>query len=77
MSATDEETPLLQSHPQPKTPLPLFQLSIVILLQLAESLTAQVISPFAPQVSWVVAGSTHDQLTTNSAYPGSWCHWWR
>ena len=49
----DEETPLLRSSQQSKpkrTPLPWFQFSIVLFLQLAEPLTSQVISPFAPQV---------------------------
>ncbi|XP_006462217.1 hypothetical protein AGABI2DRAFT_186233 [Agaricus bisporus var. bisporus H97] len=48
--ATDEETPLLQDQPRKKTPLPWFQLWLVILLQMGESMTAQVISPFAPQL---------------------------
>ncbi|KAF7771079.1 hypothetical protein Agabi119p4_7053 [Agaricus bisporus var. burnettii] len=48
---TDEATPLLQDQPaQQKTPLPWFQFSLVILLQLGESMTSQVISPFAPQL---------------------------
>ncbi|TFK35557.1 member of major facilitator superfamily multidrug-resistance, DHA1 sub-family [Crucibulum laeve] len=50
----DEETPLLSSEqPQTKkkpTPLPWFQFSIVLFLQLAEPLTSQVIYPFAPQL---------------------------
>ncbi|KAF8896545.1 member of major facilitator superfamily multidrug-resistance, DHA1 sub-family [Infundibulicybe gibba] len=46
----DEETPLLHSQHVKKTPLPWFQLSIVLLLQLTEPLTSQVISPFAPQL---------------------------
>lgn len=45
----DEETPLLQVQPK-KTPLPWFQFTIVLLLQLGEPLTSQVIYPFAPQV---------------------------
>lgn len=45
--ATDEETPLL---PTKRTPLPWFQFSLIVFLQLAEPLTAQVIYPFAPQV---------------------------
>lgn len=50
----DEESPLLRSQQtRPKrTPLPLAQLSIVLLLQLSEPLTFQVIYPFLPQVSW-------------------------
>lgn len=46
----DEETPLLRSQHVKKTPLPWFQFSIVMVLQLAEPLTSQVIYPFAPQV---------------------------
>ncbi|KAM6504117.1 member of major facilitator superfamily multidrug-resistance, DHA1 sub-family [Amanita muscaria] len=46
----DEETPLLH-HAQPKkTPLPWFQFSIVMFLQLAEPLTSQVIYPFTPEL---------------------------
>lgn len=49
----DEETPLLQTEQvkSPRTPLPWFQFSLVLFLQLAEPLTSQVIYPFAPQVS--------------------------
>jgi hypothetical protein len=48
----DEETPLLGSEQAKKkpTPLPWGQFSIVLFLQLAEPLTYQVISPFAPAV---------------------------
>jgi hypothetical protein len=46
----DEETPLLQVQPQKRTPLPWFQFTIVLFLQLGEPLTSQVIYPFAPQV---------------------------
>lgn len=48
----DEETPLLNSQQlkSKRTPLPWFQFSIVLLLQLAEPLTSQVIYPFAPEV---------------------------
>ncbi|KAJ4493069.1 major facilitator superfamily multidrug-resistance, DHA1 sub-family [Lentinula edodes] len=48
----DEETPLLQAQqdkPQ-RTPLPWFQFTIVLFLQLAEPLTSQVIYPFLPQL---------------------------
>jgi hypothetical protein len=52
MTEIDEETPLLQENNGKKrpTPLPWFQFSIVLFLQLAEPLTSQVIYPFAPQV---------------------------
>jgi hypothetical protein len=47
----DEETPLLPGHAKKlPTPLPWFQFSIVLVLQLAEPLTSQVIYPFSPQV---------------------------
>ncbi|KAH9481767.1 Major facilitator-type transporter psiT2 [Psilocybe cubensis] len=46
----DEETPLLEGNgKQRPTPLPAFQFSIVLFLQLAEPLTSHVIYPFAPQ----------------------------
>ena len=44
----DEETPLLQGNTP--TPLPWSQFSLVLVLQLAEPLTSNVIYPFAPQV---------------------------
>lgn len=52
----DEETPLLaeeggkDSAPKERSPIPWGQFSILLILQLAEPLTSQVISPFAPQV---------------------------
>jgi hypothetical protein len=51
-SHVDEETPLLRSEQDKKspTPLPWFQFSIVLFLQLAEPLTSQVIYPFTPEV---------------------------
>lgn len=54
MTATtvDEETPLLPDQQKKKpTPLPLPQFAILLVLQLAEPLTSQVIYPFLPQVS--------------------------
>ncbi|PPQ81483.1 hypothetical protein CVT24_000729 [Panaeolus cyanescens] len=52
MTVIDEETPLLRENAKkPKvTPLPWFQFSILLFLQLAEPLTSQVIYPFAPQL---------------------------
>jgi hypothetical protein len=52
----DEETPLLQSEgnapaKKSQTPLPWRQFSMLLVLQIAEPMTAHVISPFAPQVS--------------------------
>jgi len=65
-----EDTPLLadcddapqesESKPRP-TPLPWRQLSIVLLLQLVEPLTAQVIVPFLPQVRWPTYIRSMDQ----------------
>ncbi|KAG6904579.1 hypothetical protein DXG01_008881, partial [Tephrocybe rancida] len=49
-SQADEETPLLQVQSIKRTPLPWAQFTIVMFLQLAEPLTSQVISPFAPQL---------------------------
>jgi len=54
----DEDTPLLTARdgtPQEdskssSTPLPWSQLSILLMLQLAEPLTYQLIAPFLPQV---------------------------
>lgn len=52
----DEETPLLpeqgngDSASKERTPIPWGQFSILLILQLSEPLTSQVISPFAPQV---------------------------
>ncbi|KAF5310961.1 hypothetical protein D9619_007779 [Psilocybe cf. subviscida] len=46
----DEETPLLDQTKRAPTPLPWFQLSIALFLQLAEPLTSQAIFPFVPQL---------------------------
>ena len=51
-SQIDEEIPLLHSQPKKSTPLPWGQLSMVLLIQLAEPFTSQVIYPFAPQVGF-------------------------
>ncbi|KAF9526687.1 member of major facilitator superfamily multidrug-resistance, DHA1 sub-family [Crepidotus variabilis] len=48
-SRADEEAPLLQGKRKP-TPLPWSQFSIILFLLLADPLTTQVISPFAPQL---------------------------
>ena len=44
----NENTPLLRKN---KTPLPKFQLSLVLLLMFAEPISAQYIFPFINQVS--------------------------
>ena len=49
----DEVTPLLSSEPplqRPSTPVPWAQVWILLVLQLAEPLTSQVIYPFTPEV---------------------------
>jgi hypothetical protein len=47
-----EDTPLLSSEstPQKPTPVPWAQVWILLVLQLAEPLTSQVIYPFTPEV---------------------------
>ncbi|KAH9989032.1 major facilitator superfamily domain-containing protein [Russula vinacea] len=47
----DEDTPLLTPHQKPSTPVPWAQVSILLVLQLAEPLTSQVIYPFTPEQS--------------------------
>lgn len=46
----DEDTPLLTPYQKPSTPVPWAQVSILLVLQLAEPLTSQVIYPFTPEV---------------------------
>jgi MFS family permease len=67
----DEETPLLDSQVKKtnRTPLPWFQLSIILFLQLAEPLTAQVIYPFAPALIRDV-GVTHGDEARVGYYVG-------
>ncbi|KAI6042028.1 major facilitator superfamily domain-containing protein [Pisolithus marmoratus] len=75
--ALDEETPLLRTsagvqHESPKatrTPLPWRQLSILILLQLSEPLTSQLIAPFLPQLIRDV-GITHGDDSRIGYYAG-------
>ena len=55
-TTVDEETPLLPEQQKKKpTPLPWAQFSILLVLQLAEPLTSQVIYPFLPQVRFLVS----------------------
>jgi hypothetical protein len=52
MMTPDEETPLLAQEnrkPEP-TRMPWSQISLLLVLQLLGPLTAQIISPFAPEV---------------------------
>ncbi|KAF9468193.1 member of major facilitator superfamily multidrug-resistance, DHA1 sub-family [Collybia nuda] len=66
----DEETPLLLSQqPSKPTPLPWAQLTIVLVLQLAEPLTSQVIYPFAPQLIRDL-GITHGNESQVGYYVG-------
>ncbi|KAF8813382.1 member of major facilitator superfamily multidrug-resistance, DHA1 sub-family [Phlegmacium glaucopus] len=66
----DEETPLLagngKKHP---TPLPVFQFTLVLFLQLAEPLTSNVIYPFAPQLIRDI-GITHGNESKVGYYVG-------
>jgi len=75
----DEETPLLHAQQQKpvRTPLPLRQIFILLLVQLAEPLTSQVISPFAPQAGPIrchLIATPDLSLSANTRY---WCHAWR
>jgi hypothetical protein len=51
-ASPDEDTPLLSSEPSLRkpTPVPWAQVWILLVLQLAEPLTSQVIYPFTPEV---------------------------
>jgi len=72
MTATthDEETPLLpEQHKKKMTPLPWGQFVILLILQLAEPFTSQVINPFAPQLVRDV-GITHGDETQVGYYVG-------
>lgn len=53
-SPQDEETPLLQrdNAPRKPTPLPKAQLFLVLLIRLAEPITANSISPYISEVRW-------------------------
>ncbi|KAF7330235.1 Major facilitator superfamily multidrug-resistance DHA1 sub-family [Mycena venus] len=80
---TDETTPLLAAQNDrndlndhlhsKRTPLPLFQFSIVLFLQLAEPLTSNVIYPFAPQLMRDI-GVTHGDETKVGYYVGIMVH---
>ncbi|TFK75082.1 MFS general substrate transporter [Pluteus cervinus] len=66
----DEETPLLGSQQATKkTPLPWFQFSLVLFLQLSEPLTSNVIYPFAPQLIRDI-GITHGNESQVGYYVG-------
>ncbi|KII89810.1 hypothetical protein PLICRDRAFT_39984 [Plicaturopsis crispa FD-325 SS-3] len=71
-SHLDEEAPLLppsKSDKKRHTPLPWAQLGIILVLQLAEPLTSQVINPFAPQLIRDI-GITHGDETRVGYYVG-------
>jgi hypothetical protein len=54
----DEQTALLPTRSVEKpTPLPRLQLSILLLLQLAEPITSQCIQPFINQVNFIINGT--------------------
>ncbi|RPD61131.1 MFS general substrate transporter [Lentinus tigrinus ALCF2SS1-7] len=74
LAEADEETPLLgsDSHGQPKRihhAIPWAQFSIILVLQLAEPLTSQVIYPFAPELIRNI-GITHGDETRVGYYVG-------
>ena len=84
----DEETPLLVqdsdedhgvSSRTARTPLPWRQFSILLLLQLVEPLTSQVIAPFLPQVRELPSQSsnTHELSFTPPARQGDRYYPWR
>lgn len=70
---TDEETPLLQqegeNHPKKRTAIPWAQVSLLLVLQLSEPLTSQVIYPFAPEVCFHFRyNHFHSALTVSPAF---------
>jgi hypothetical protein len=58
-STIDEETPLLHAGnaPQKATPLPVTQISILLLLLLAEPITSLSINPYINQVCFHLPGA--------------------
>ncbi|KAI9513009.1 MFS general substrate transporter [Russula earlei] len=69
---SDEETPLLSSELAPRkqpTPVPWAQIWVLLVLQLAEPLTAQVIYPFTPEFVRNV-GITHGDESRVGYYVG-------
>lgn len=65
----DEETALLPDNVKSKrlpTPLPKFQISIVLLLQICEPLTSQSIYPYINQVSTLSSFSLLLSVTSGS-----------
>ena len=68
----DEDTPLLSTEPplkRPSTPVPWAQVWILLVLQLAEPLTSQVIYPFTPEVCHLLQTcfiSSHPSSTVRS-----------
>jgi hypothetical protein len=74
----DEETPLLSAEPVTKdvvTPVPWAQLWVLLVLQLAEPLTSQVIYPFAPEVRLLL--SIHHHFSHGTVCPQCGDHAWR
>ncbi|KAI0059266.1 MFS general substrate transporter [Artomyces pyxidatus] len=70
-TAVDEETPLLtrDQHKKQPSPIPWAQISILLVLQLAEPLTSQVVYPFAPEFVRKV-GITHGDEARVGYYVG-------
>lgn len=77
-TTVDEETPLLPDQQQQKkpTPLPWAQFSILLVLQLAEPLTSQVIYPFLPQVRLWTHLYAQRELTKFVVDSRCGCHAW-
>ncbi|KAL1949259.1 hypothetical protein VTO73DRAFT_8140 [Trametes versicolor] len=74
LDQADEETPLLPEehqapHKRKHTPIPWGQFAIILILQLAEPLTSQVINPFAPDLIRNI-GITHGDETRVGYYVG-------
>jgi MFS family permease len=65
----DEDTPLISPLQKPPTPVPWAQVSILLVLQLAEPLTSQVIYPFTPEFVRNV-GITHGDESRVGYYVG-------
>jgi hypothetical protein len=71
IQTSDEETPLLQKKKvRGRTPLPKFQIGIILLLQICEPLTSQSIYPYINQV-WTRRHSWCKQFTDSSFFCSS------
>jgi hypothetical protein len=75
----DEETPLLSSERGLKkspTPVPWSQIWILLVLQLAEPLTSQVIYPFTPEVRQFVPTPFTSFHASSTVRSQCWDHEW-